>query len=127
VTVLSRCRILTRTAPEAEQRLASWLKRSAPDAILTDIAPLHTMLAKVGCRVPEDVGLAAPSILDGNADAGIYQNSKEIGKAAVQLVISLIHHNERGIPEICRELLVEGHWVDGSVLPSKPVGLRRTA
>jgi len=49
------------------------------------------------------------------------QSSKEIGKAAVQLVISLIHHNERGIPEICREVLVEGHWVDGSMLPPRSV------
>jgi len=32
--------------------------------------------------------------------AGIYQNPDEIGTAAVQLLISLIHHNQRGIPEI---------------------------
>jgi hypothetical protein len=35
------------------------------------------------------------------------------------MLISLINHNERGIPEFCRELLVEGRWKDGATLPSK--------
>ena len=68
--------------------------------------------------------VAALSLLDGNADAGIYQNPKEIGRAAIQLIISLIHHNERGLPEICRELLVERHWVDGNTLPPKPTDIQ---
>ncbi|HAO77501.1 MAG TPA: hypothetical protein DCQ92_00730 [Verrucomicrobia subdivision 3 bacterium] len=69
--------------------------------------------------MPEDIGLAALSILDGNADAGIDQNSDEIGKVAIQLLISLINHNECGIPKICREVLIEGQWVNGTTLPSK--------
>ena len=77
--------------------------------------------------MPEDIGLAAFSVLDGNADAGIYQNSEEIGRAAVQLLISLIHHNEHGVPEVCREVLAEGQWQDGSTLPPKhPVVDERT-
>ncbi|MEI6075858.1 MAG: LacI family DNA-binding transcriptional regulator [Verrucomicrobiota bacterium] len=102
------------------QMLKRWLKANRPDAILTDVKELRDMLAGIGCEVPQDIGLAALSVLDGNADAGIDQNSKEIGKAAVQMLISLINHNERGIPEICRELLIEGRWVDGKTLPPKP-------
>jgi len=101
------------------QLLKSWLKKNRPDAILTDITELRDMLDTLGYRVPQDIGLAAFSVLDGNADAGIDQNSKEIGKAAVQLLISLINHNERGVPEICREVLIEGRWVNGSTLPAK--------
>jgi len=69
--------------------------------------------------VPQDVGLAALSVLDGCASAGIYQNSDEIGAAGIQLLISLIHHNQRGIPEIPREVLVPGKWVDGDSLPAQ--------
>ena len=98
-------------------KLAAWLKHEKPDALLTDEPYLNDMLKRLGVRVPEDVGLAAMSVLDGNADAGIYQNSEEIGKVAIQLLISLLHHNETGIPKICREVLIEGHWVDGSTLP----------
>jgi len=105
--------------PKEDQRLlAAWLKREKPDAILSDVT-LHSLLAQVGYRVPEQVGLAALSVLDGEADAGIDQNSKEIGRAAVQTLISLIHHNERGVPQVPREVLVAGRWVDGSTLPVK--------
>lgn len=101
------------------EQLAAWLRRAKPEAILTDIPYLHELLTKCGYRVPKDVGLVATSVLDGNAKAGIDQNSEESGKAAVQLLISLINHNERGIPRICRELLIEGRWVDGETLPPR--------
>jgi DNA-binding LacI/PurR family transcriptional regulator len=103
---------------ESQPQLIAWLKKTRPDAILTDQAPLRGMLARAGYRVPEDLGLATNSV-DNNIDAGIYQNSDEIGKAAIQLLISLIHHNERGVPRVRREVLVEGKWVDGSTLPPR--------
>jgi len=104
---------------EDKKTLSAWLKRFQPDAILTDLASLRDLLASVGRRVPQDVALAAMSVLDGNADAGIDQNSEEIGRAAVQMMVSLINQNDRGVPKICREMLIEGRWVDGPTLPSK--------
>jgi LacI family transcriptional regulator len=109
-----------KNAEKDRRQLAAWLKSTRPDAILTDLPNLQTLLAKCGCRVPQDIGLAVTSVLDGEASAGIDQNSWEIGKAAIQLLISLINHNERGIPEVCRELLIEGRWADGDTLPAKP-------
>lgn len=97
----------------------SWLTKHKPDAILTDVRQMRDTLQKLGYQVPADMGLAAFSVLDGGADAGIDQNSREIGKASVQMLISLINHNEHGIPKTCRELLIEGRWVDGSTLPPK--------
>ncbi len=106
--------------PAADQRrFTAWLKKNRPDAILTDVPEVRTLLAEAGYRVPQDLGLAALSVLDGCCDAGIYQNSEEIGAAAVQLLISLLHHNQRGIPQIPREVLVPGRWVDGKSLPPK--------
>jgi LacI family transcriptional regulator len=101
------------------ETLKEWMKAHRPDAILTDVVEVREWLAKIGYKVPRDIGLAVLSVLDGNADAGIDQNSKEIGRAAIQLLISLINHNECGIPKICRELLVEGQWVNGGTLPPK--------
>lgn len=111
--------VLNDDSPQRDQDLLTWLKKEKPDAILTDVSDLRTWLNKLNCRVPQDVGLAALSVLDGDADAGIDQNSREIGRTAVQTLISLIHHNERGIPQTPREVLVSGHWVDGSTLPAK--------
>ena len=109
-------------AAEDRSLLAAWLKKHRPDAVLTDVADMRQRLDAVGAHVPEDVGLASLSILDCDADAGIQQNSEEIGRAATQLLISLVHNNERGVPKFGRELLVEGNWVDGSTLPRR--GLR---
>lgn len=113
-----------RNITEDQKQFIAWIKRHRPDAILTDVAATSEMLKQAGYRVPKDVALAALSILDGNADAGIDQNSTEIGRAAVQLLITLINHNERGIPKVCRELLIEGRWVDGKSLPPKKNSLQ---
>lgn len=92
-----------------ERELVVWLKKTRPNAILTNVSLLPKMLAEAGYQVPRDLGLAASSVLDDGASAGIYQNSQESGAAAVQLPISLLHHNQRGIPQIPREVLIPGH------------------
>jgi DNA-binding LacI/PurR family transcriptional regulator len=112
--------VVTQKSNKEDRRLLkSWLKTNKPDAILTDQGELRVSLQTIGYKIPKDVGLAALSVLDGNADAGIDQNSEEIGKVAIQLLISLINHNECGIPKVCREVLVEGEWVNGSTLPPR--------
>ena len=98
-------------------RVKTWIQTNKPDAVLTDVRIFPELLTQVGYKVPAEIGLAVFSTLDGGADAGIDQNSKEIGRAAVQLLISLINHNEYGIPTVCREVLVEGRGVDGKSLP----------
>jgi DNA-binding LacI/PurR family transcriptional regulator len=108
-----------RNLNEDPKLFGSWLKKNRPDAIFTDCPDVRKWLADCGYRIPQNVSLASTSVLDGGASAGIDQNSREIGRAAVQLLISLINHNERGIPEICREVLIEGRWVDGDTMPVK--------
>jgi LacI family transcriptional regulator len=98
---------------------SKWLKKSRLDAILSDSADTRIMLDQLGYRVPDDIGLASTRILDGNADAGINQNSEEIGKAAMETLISLLNHNQYGIPKIVREVLITGSWVDGATLPPR--------
>jgi DNA-binding LacI/PurR family transcriptional regulator len=104
---------------EDERRVKQWLKQTKPDAILTDVASAAKLLAAAGCRVPDDVGLVALSVLDGNADAGVYQNPEEIGRVAILLVVSLINDGAKGIPPIFRQILISGEWVDGHSLPPK--------
>ncbi len=97
---------------------SKWLKKHRLDSLLTDVRQTREILGKLGYRVPEDIGLAATSILDGNADAGIDQNSQEIGKAAMDTLVSLMNHHEYGVPAIAREVLITGKWVDGTTLPA---------
>lgn len=111
--------ILTTRSKEDRRDLRNWVVRNKPDVILTDVLFLLPILENLGLKVPRDIAVASTSVLDGITDAGIYQNSEEVGRAAVQFVISLINHNERGIPNICRELLIEGRWQDGKAVPDR--------
>lgn len=103
--------------PNQQGQFEQWLKKSKPDAILTDSLAVPGMLGKGGYRVPEDIGLAATNVRDMTVDAGIDQNPREIGRVATLAVISLIHDSDLGIPECIREMLVRGQWVDGKSLP----------
>ncbi len=107
--------------PEAEQRakLDQWIREYRPDAILNDYERVHTMLIDLGYRIPEDIGLAGTSVLDSTTDAGIDQKPFEVGRAAVRTLIALLTENNFGIPETLNEILVEGQWVDGSMLPKR--------
>ena len=102
--------------------MTRWLKREKPDAILSEHPRMYDLLTKCGLRVPEDIGLATTTVLDGNADAGIDQHPEEIGRVAVLQLLSLIHDNDCGIPRIPREILVQGTWVDGLTLPLRQSG-----
>ncbi|MBL9194306.1 MAG: LacI family DNA-binding transcriptional regulator [Opitutaceae bacterium] len=102
-----------------ERSLKRWLRTVKPDGVITVVPALPELLQRVGCRVPEDLGVAALSLLDGRFDAGIDQKSEEVGRVAMATLAGLIQQNERGIPDYCRRILVEGRWVDGTSLPSR--------
>jgi LacI family transcriptional regulator len=99
--------------------LRQWLKKAAPDAVISTEPMLPMLLKKIGVRVPHDLGGATISVLDGNFDSGVDQNSYEVGLVAMRTLASLIHLNERGIPQFCRRILVEGRWIDGTSLPRR--------
>lgn len=99
--------------------LSRWLDRARPDAVITTHPALHLFLAKLGVRTPRDLAVATTSVLDGNFPAGIDQNCHEIGAVALRTLAGLIHQNERGVPQLCRRIMVEGRWVDGASLPPR--------
>jgi LacI family transcriptional regulator len=99
--------------------MRAWLKSANPDAVITSHPALQRLLGQLGVRVPEDLSVAATSVLDGNFDSGIDQNCREIGRVAMRTLAGLIQQNERGIPRHFRRVLVEGTWQDGSSLPNR--------
>lgn len=96
-----------------------WMKKYKPDALICTEGRLSGYLQQLGYKVPHDVGAATISLLDGNFDSGVDQNSYEIGRVAMSTLAGLVHQNERGIPEHCRRILVEGRWVDGKSMPAR--------
>lgn len=106
-------------ADDCLRNLDLWIRNNGPDAILTEMAEMPGLLQRLGYRIPSDMGLATTSVLDGNADAGIDQNSEEVGRVAVETLIGLVYQNQKGLPRLCREVLVDAGWRDGSTLPAR--------
>lgn len=48
--------------------------------------------------------------------AGIDENPREVGAAAVDYVAGMIHRNERGVPLLPQRVLIDGTWVDGGTV-----------
>jgi DNA-binding LacI/PurR family transcriptional regulator len=95
-----------------------WFKTYKPDAILdfTDYAKYSKQLAKDirGARF----AYASLDVYDETTDlAGINQNCRRVGSAALDEVVNLILSNKRGIPDIPKRVLIEGSWVDGKTAP----------
>jgi LacI family transcriptional regulator len=95
-----------------------WLKRHRPDVVLTDhVHTSHWLMAECGLDPPKEIGLASLYVpTDNEIDSGIDQNDAEIGAAAVDMVVSLLNTNMRGLPIRQRHLLVESTWKQGETI-----------
>lgn len=107
-----------------------WLQDHGPDVIITVSAEVHDWLERLGRKIPEDVALANVDLRPTMAGTtGIDQNSVLVGATAVDLLISLVRHGERGIPNVPKIIMVEGRFVSGKTAPRverKSLGRRGT-
>jgi LacI family transcriptional regulator len=95
----------------------SWVTRARPDGLVTIGPHAARWLRELGLRVPQDIGVANVDLASaGPGMSGIDQNGRLVGAAAVDVVVSLIRNNERGLPASPRVLLVEGAFVAGKTL-----------
>lgn len=88
-----------------------WLKRTKPDALVTNSAHFFEWAEEAGFR-PPTVAFSALSSYKGRPDiAYIDQNPEQVGAAAIDLIIGQIHRNERGLPALPKRVLVASSWV----------------
>lgn len=95
----------------------TWLNRYKPDVLFTLYNVVFDWLKVHGLAVPEDIGViqlewraSRPEI------AGMNQHNDVTGEAAVDLVVSQIHHNENGIPAFPRATLIGATWMEGTTV-----------
>ena len=105
----------------AEQELSHWLQDYHPDVVVSQSEAL-SILRKLGYHVPQQVGFVSLSVESQSSSiSGIFQNSPHIGAAAVDMLNTLLHNRERGIPPTPTRLLVESSWREGTTLRPIPV------
>ncbi len=103
--------------PEAKSEIAAWLKRYKPDVLVCADVRAMALLNELGLRVPEDIGLLHLNLgLDTPGWSGMYLDGSRIGAATVDLIVSQIQQNQRGIPEQPYELLLRPQWRRGETL-----------
>lgn len=102
--------------------VGAWVRRYRPD-VIASTCPTATLrrLREMGLRVPQDISLACAALNDdARFIAGITEHPEIIGAAAVDMVVALLHKDERGVPETARRLTIPGSWTEGpSVRPPR--------
>jgi LacI family transcriptional regulator len=94
-----------------------WFEKERPDVILTLYHVVHQWLDGLSVRVPGDVGLIQMEWRpDHSKWAGMHQHNDIVGEAAVEMVIGMIHNNERGVPLFPRATFLGSSWVNGETI-----------
>ncbi|CAN5735471.1 LacI family DNA-binding transcriptional regulator [soil metagenome] len=93
----------------------SWLETHKPDVVVSHSGTIKS-LQKLGYRVPKDIGFASLNLGPGESISGVYQNNIQIGRAAVDYLVAMLHSGERGVPAIPMRTLVESEWRQGNSL-----------
>lgn len=94
-----------------------WLAAHRPDVIFTLYHEVSRWIEQIGLRCPEDVGLIQYEWREDHARwAGMNQRNDLVGAAALDMLVSLIHHKDQGVPAHPRATLIGSHWVDGETV-----------
>jgi LacI family transcriptional regulator len=103
-----------------EAAFLKWFKRHEPDAVMGFHPGLTSWMKKAGKRVPQDVGFACLQMKQRENVAGMFTPPTQVAEVAVDFVISCLRDNERGLPRLPRNLLIEPEWLEGPTLRPPP-------
>ncbi len=96
---------------------ARWFKRWRPEAIITINDDIVNWLREMDVRVPENVSCVTLYWKEDRPQLSGYYQSHELSAAgAVDLVVSQLNRNERGLPETEKTMLTQAVWREGNTL-----------
>ena len=97
-------------------KIKAWHRRHKPDAVIISW-PDWLTLKSTDIRVPEQLGVACPMAQSSEPTlSGVVEQSQEIGAVAVDSLVHMIEHGNKGLPAHPRYILLEGEWQDGRTL-----------
>ncbi len=94
----------------------TWFRSYRPDVIISFDSYVPDWLTRnLKLRIPEDVGLVIHDWTEQNrAFAGIHHPRAHVAAAAIDLLATQLMQNERGVPDIPRQILIPPTWMEGS-------------
>jgi len=97
------------------QRAAKWMLRHKPDLVLgMNETALDGIESATGLRAPADFGFIAYAFHAKRELSRIDERPEVVGAAAIDLLSARILHNETGLPETPKTLLIHGTFVPGT-------------
>ncbi|ACB76483.1 LacI family DNA-binding transcriptional regulator [Opitutus terrae] len=104
----------------ARDAFQGWLRRFAPEVLISNGAFARPQLDALGLSIPRDLAFVDMHLQqpDGKT-AGIRQNCRRVGELSVDLLTRDLQQHALGVPEFPTTTLVEGTWFDGESLPSR--------
>lgn len=106
----------TRFDPDAVRTL---IETHRPDALIVTTQREAAVARKVCESLSFEAGIVALQTAEVGTIAGIAPDHAQVAANAVELVASQLQRNERGVPSNPKELLLDGHWVEGNSLRSR--------
>jgi LacI family transcriptional regulator len=99
-----------------------WLEATRPDVVFTLYHEVERWVSELGLRVPADLGLIQYEWREQRGYwAGMDQRNDLVGEAAVDLLVSMIHHGQEGIPDRVIATQVTSEWVMGRTVRRQAV------
>lgn len=94
-----------------------WLEETRPDVLFTLYHEVERWLSQCGLRPPRPIGLIQYEWRAQKPHwAGMDQRNDLVGEAAVDLLVSMIHNAQPGIPEQPVATLITSQWVMGKTV-----------
>ena len=110
-------------SPKAEAEKLAWFRTHRPEVIITSNGSgLDEIFRSEGLRCPENIGLVSLGTSERRPHktdrivSGTDENTETVGVAAMDLLVTLMHRNERGVPTTPRTVLIDSKWVPGTTV-----------
>jgi LacI family transcriptional regulator len=97
----------------SQANFEKWIHEFHPQVVVThDPELIMSWLQKLQLRVPEDVGVTATMFRSREGFSGM-KSRVMLGRIGIDLLIAMLQRNEKGIPEIPQQVLIEPVWTQG--------------
>jgi LacI family transcriptional regulator len=101
-----------------QRAFLQWLQRERPEVVITP-CDIGVWLPPSKART-QSVGIITLDKIVGLAEgAGVDYCHEAVGSAVVDLILTQIHANERGVPDVPKVVLIEGRWCQGPIYRSR--------
>jgi LacI family transcriptional regulator len=102
------------TASDMDKRLQKWFRQYRPDALLIISSLYLPRMESLRDLLKKKIGLASLDITNRNSHhTGVYSKPEVVAAASIDLIIEQLQHNQLGVPEHPKSVLIESEWLSG--------------